>query len=105
MLKKYFHLKSNAVYNSSAKNPDQVSLHAQGDFELPAKNVLKSSKGKTKQRVEGKGNSLKKECDLLEYEVMQTEKLQDYIDKYKEKTRDLTKKKSGLRAKQLLVQR
>ena len=46
-----------------------------------------------------------KKSDLLEYEVMQTEKVQDYIDKYKEKTRDLTKKKSGLRPKQLLVQR
>ena len=43
--------------------------------------------------------ALKKECDSLEHEVLQTEKLQDSIDKYKQKIKELKKRKEGEQVK------
>ena len=83
-----------------------MSLHAnEENFDSPAK-----SKGKgTKPKVHGckaklslelkakleEEKILKIEHDKLEYEVMQTEKIQNSIDKYREKIRDLKKCKEG----------
>ena len=99
------------VQDCSQKSDDQVSLYAKGDFDSPAKNVKTKNnvkitkhrppvKGKARISVELKAKieeekQLKKECDALEYEVSQTEKLQDNIDKFKQKIKELKKRKEG----------
>ena len=102
---------SSPVVDGSQKSEDQVSLHAKGDFDSPVKeNKTKAVRAmKQKIPVKGKGKisaelrakmdeekALKKECDLLEHEVMQTEY---NIDKYKQKIKELNKRKAGEQVK------
>ena len=101
---------STPVVDGSQKSDDQISLHAKGDFDSPVKEIKVKNIRATKQKipVKGKGKisvelrakmdeekALKKECDSLELEVLQTEKLQDSIDKYKQKIKELKKHKEG----------
>ena len=92
-------------------DPDSVSLHAHDDIDSLVKLVVKSKqarKAATKAAVKTKKaisaelkakqeeeKQLKKECDLLEFEVMQSEKIQDNIDKYRQKIRELKERKQG----------
>ena len=85
----------------------EVSLVAKDDDTLdsPVKNTQKVIQRKqcgckTKMSMELKSKleeekDLKKEVDKLEYEVMQSEKVQDNIDKLREKLRNLRKRKQG----------
>ena len=85
---------------------DAVSLHALDEnLDSPVKTKNKGVKPKAhgckaklslelKAKIEEEKN-LKIEHDKLEYEVIQTEKIQNSIDKYREKIRDLKKRKEG----------
>ena len=101
---------STPVVDGLQKSDDQISLHAKGDFDSPVKEVTAKSIRATRQKIPAKGKgkisvqlhskmeeekALKKECDSLEHEVLQTEKLQDSIDKYKQKIKELKKRKEG----------
>ena len=97
--------------DKSSVDPDSVSLHAHEDIESPVKIATKSKiakktavkvAAKTKESISAElkakqeeERKLKKECDLLEFEVLQSEKLQDNIDKYRQKIRDLKERKQG----------
>ena len=99
------------VQDGSQKSDDQVSLYAKGDLDSPVQNLkTKVAVKATKQKAPAKGKGklsvelrakmdeekqLKKEHDALEYEVTQTEKLQDSIDKFKQKIKELKKRKEG----------
>ena len=108
--------------DKSSLDPDRVSLHAHDDIDSPVKPVVKSKqvrKTATKAAVKTKKSisaelkakqeeekQLKKECDLLEFEVLQSEKIQDNIDKYCQKIRELKQRKQGdNKPKKLLVSR
>ena len=57
--------------------------------------IVKSKVASKSKTVKGKEEkNLNKGVGTLEYEVMQTEKLQDNIDKYKQKIKDFTKQKA-----------
>ena len=85
---------------------DAVSLHAVDEnLDSPVKIKSKGTKPKTcgckaklslelKAKIEEEKN-LKIEHDKLEYKVIQMEKIQNSIDKYKEKICDLKKRKEG----------
>ena len=97
--------------DKSSIDPDRVSIHAHDDIDSPVKPVVKSKQVrktaakaavKTKKSIsaelkakQDEEKQLKRECDLLEYEVVQSEKIQDNIDKYRQKIRELKQRKQG----------
>ena len=98
--------------SAGTENEDKVSLNAPNsdNDQLDSPVKTKQQVGKKKLGKHAKLSSevkakmeeerlLKRECDALEAELIQTQKIQDNIDKYREKIRDLKRRKEGEKLK------